>query len=91
MYFFRIDAVIPRYINDRGGAGGGREEGGLLVGWLAWWQAGWLAGRLAGCGDADLRVNRAHELFDLHVITESEDVAAGGDMLSAGLTAGRRI
>ena len=44
----------------------------------------WLLGSLAGCGDADLRVNRAHEHFDLHVITGSEDVEAGWDMFTAG-------
>ena len=51
----------------------------------------WLLGSLAGRGDADLRANKAHELFDLHVSTGPEDVAAGWDMLSAGLTAGTPI
>ena len=51
----------------------------------------WLLGSLAGCGDADLRANKAHELFDLHVSTGPEDVAAGWDMLSAGLIAGTPI
>ena len=41
---------------------------GLVAGWQAGRQVGWLAGWLAGCGDADLRVNRAHGHLDLHVI-----------------------
>ena len=41
---------------------------GRLAGLVAGWQAGKQAGWLAGCGDTDLRVNRAHGHLDLHVI-----------------------
>ena len=47
---------------------------GRLAGLVAGWQAGKQAGWLAGCGDTDLRVNRAHGHFDLHVNKGPQDV-----------------
>ena len=40
-----------------------------------WWLAGWRA----GCGDADLRVNRAHGHFDLHLIKSRQTYRKEGD------------
>ena len=56
----------------RGGHAG--WPAGWLGGRLAGWLVGWLAGWLAGCGDADLRVNRGHGYFDLHVFQGSQHV-----------------
>ena len=47
---------------------------GCVAGWPVGWLDGWLVGWLAGGGDADLRVNRAHEHLDLHVFKGPQDV-----------------
>ena len=43
-----------------------------------------LAGWQAGCGDADLRVNRGHDHFDLHVFQGSQDVPRAGWLAGCG-------